>query len=226
MHEKISKTVGLNMERKQFNKIIVMIFFFLLMSPFLILLLWAFTKQWPAGNILPVEWGLRGWQYIVSPKNNILSVIGTSISLSLAVTLVATIISIPAGKALGLYDFPGKGMIELLVLAPIIIPPITIGMGIHVAFIRYGLVDTFLGVLLIHLVVVIPYGIRIFASVYKAMGLKWEEQSKILKAKGWQRFIYVTLPFLRPGLITSGILMFNVSFSQYFLDFLIGGEKS
>ncbi|WP_028307739.1 ABC transporter permease [Desulfitibacter alkalitolerans] len=214
------------MEAKQlFHKTMVLIFFFLLMFPFLILLLWAFTKQWPAGNVLPLEWGLRGWQYILSPNNKILSAIGTSISLSLAVTLAAVVISIPAGKALGLYEFPGKGLIEILVLAPIIIPPITIGMGIHVIFIKYGLVDTFLGVLLIHLVVVMPYGIRIFASVYKAMGLKWEEQSRVLKAKGWQRFFYVTLPFLRPGLISSGILMFNVSFSQYFLTFLIGGGK-
>lgn len=218
--------MGVSMERKQLvHKAIVMIFFFLLMSPFLILLLWAFSKVWTAGSILPQELGLRGWQYIFNPQNKILSVVGTSIALSLAVTLVATIISIPAGKALGLYDFPGKSIVEILVLAPIIIPTITIGMGIHVIFIKYGLVDTFLGVLLIHLVVVLPYGIRIFASVYKAMGLKWEEQGRILKANGWQRFVYVSLPFLRPGLITSGILMFNVSFSQYFLTFLIGGGK-
>ncbi|MEW6622520.1 MAG: ABC transporter permease subunit [Bacillota bacterium] len=208
-----------------FKKIIVLLFFSMLMFPFIVLILWAFSKHWPAGAILPVEWGLRGWHYMLNPQNKMLGVIGVSFGLSLSVTLLAIIISIPAGKALGLHDFPLKNLVEILVLAPIIIPPITVGMGIHIAFIKYGLADTFLGVMLIHLVVVLPYGIRIFASVYKAMGRKWDEQSRALKAKGWQRFLYVSLPMLRPGLIASGILMFNVSFSQYFLTFLIGGGK-
>jgi len=208
-----------------YRKLISLSVFFLLMAPFGILFLWAFTQSWSVGEVFPDQWGLRGWFYLFNPHNKILASLGTSILLSLLVTFAATLISIPAGKALGLYEFPGKTLVELLILAPIIIPPITVGMGIHVIFIKYGLTDTFLGVMLVHLPVVLPYGIRIFASIYKALGHKWEEQGRVLKANSIKRFIYITLPFLRPGLISGGILMFNVSFSQYFLTFLIGGGK-
>ncbi|NPV30087.1 MAG: ABC transporter permease subunit [Firmicutes bacterium] len=196
-----------------------------LIIPFTVLVLWAFTGQWPADSILPTRLGLRGWLYMFSPHGKVLPGLVMSVLLSLAVTFCALVISIPAGKALGLYDFPGKGLIELLVLAPIIIPSITVGMGLHTAFIKFGLADSFAGVLLVHLMVVLPYGIRIFASGYKAMGSKWEDQARVLRAGWWQRFIYVTLPFLYPAMVAGGILIFNVSFAQYFLTFLIGGGR-
>jgi putative spermidine/putrescine transport system permease protein len=197
----------------------------LLLLPFLVLLLWAFTRQWPATSIFPSQLGLRGWLYVFSPYSKVLSSLWLSIFLSLTVTVLSILIGIPAGKALGLYDFAGKSVVEILVLAPIIIPPIAVGMGLDTTFVKYGLTDTFIGVLLVQLVVVLPYGIRIFASAYKAMGSKWEDQARVLKAGRWQRFIWVTLPFLYPALASSSILMFNVSFSQYFLTFLIGGGQ-
>ena len=166
-----------------------------LVIPFIVLVLWAFTGHWPSTSLLPTKFGLRGWIYIFSSHSKVLPSLVTNVLLSLAVTLSALIISIPAGKALGLYDFPGKGLIEILVLAPIIIPPIAIGMGLHNTFIKLGLSDTFVGVLIVQLIVVLPYGIRIFASAFKAMGSKWDDQARVLRTKWWQRFIHVTLPF-------------------------------
>lgn len=196
-----------------------------ILFPILILVVWSFSQGWPADHLFPSQWGLRGWRHLFSPKSKMLASLGLSAFISLTVTLLALLLSIPAGKILGIYNFKGKRLVEILVLAPLIIPTVTVGMGIQLAFIRYGLADTVLGVILVHLPVVLPYGIRIFAGIYKALGLKWEEQAQILKANSWQRFRYVTLPFLYPGIVAAGVLMFNVSFSQYFLTYLIGGGK-
>lgn len=195
----------------------------LVLVPLSVLVVWSFSQGWPADRLLPEQWGFRGWLYLFSPKSKMLASLGLSLFISLTVTLIAMLLSIPAGKAMGIFEFRGKRLVEILILAPLIIPTITVGMGLQLAFIRYGLTDTVWGVILVHLPVVLPYGIRIFASIYKATGLKWEEQAQVLKANSWQRFRYVTLPFLYPGIIAAGVLMFNVSFSQYFLTYLIGG---
>lgn len=207
------------------NKIIALSIFFMLMTPFLILFLWSFCQSWLAGEVLPSQWGLRGWCFIMQPHSKVIHSLFVSISLSTVVTFIALLISIPAGKALALYDFPGKGIVELLILAPIIVPSIAVGMGIHLTFIKYGLADNFWGVVFVHLTMALPYSVRVFTSIFKAMGTKWDEQSKILKASSWQRFRYITWYFLKPGLITGSALVFNVSFSQYFLTFLIGGGR-
>ncbi|KUO58278.1 MAG: ABC transporter permease [Gracilibacter sp. BRH_c7a] len=207
------------------NKIFSLTIFYLLITPFIVLILWSFTQTWPAGELLPSEFGFRGWRYILEPHSKVWHSLLVSLSLSGAVTLISLIISIPAGKAIAHYDFVGKSLVETLILAPIIVPPIAVGMGIHLSFIKYGLADSFLGVLLIHLTVTLPYSVRIFISVFKAAGTKWDEQGRTLKANWWARFRYITWYLIKPGLVTGSALVFNVSFSQYFLTFLIGGGK-
>jgi putative spermidine/putrescine transport system permease protein len=57
------------------------------------------------------------------------------------------------------------------------------------------------------------------------MGNKMEAQAQVLGANMWQRFIHITLPLIYPGIFSAGIMVFIVSFSQYFLTFLIGGGQ-
>jgi putative spermidine/putrescine transport system permease protein len=214
-----------NRKKSAIQRIILIMFLMFLLLPFAVLLLWSFCQSWPADSLLPAELGLRGWKYLFSPSGKMLASLGLSVFISLTVTVLGLILSIPAGKALGLFQFPGKKFIEVLLLVPIIIPALTVGMGIHMAFIRYNLTDRLLGVILVQLPLVLPYGIRVFAGTYQALGLKWAEQAQMLKANRLQTFRYVMLPFLSPGLASAAILMFNVSFSQYFLTYLIGGGK-
>ncbi len=205
------------------KKIMLIMITLLLFIPISVLLVWSFSRLWPSEALFPNKLGLRGWSYLLSPRSKVFSSLAVSLFISFVVTVLGLILSIPAGKALGQLNFPGKNIIEVLILAPIIIPTITIGMGIHIVFIKWGLADKILGVILVQLPLVLPYGVRIFASVFKALGEKWEEQAKTLKANVWQGFWYVVFPLIRPGIIGASILMFNVSFSQYFLTFLIGG---
>ncbi|SFI27713.1 putative spermidine/putrescine transport system permease protein [Tindallia magadiensis] len=207
-----------------FSFIMHTIILFLLL-PLLVLVMWSFSKSWPWPNILPQELGLRGIMHVLSPSGRVLRNLLFSVRLSLVVTMVTLIISIPAAKALGVYHFKGKQLIKMLVLAPIIVPPVAIGMGIHLAFIRLGLANTFTGVVLVHLIPCLPYGIRILTDVFEIIGESMEQQARVLGANSLQTFTNITLPLIAPGLISAGSLVFIVSFSQYFLTFLIGGGR-
>ena len=198
---------------------------FVLLFPLLVLVIWAFTGSWPWPNLLPQSWTLEGWKYFLNPVNGALEALKTSFLIGLGVTILSLIISIPAGKALGIYDFPGKEIIKILVLAPIIVPPLAVTLGIHINFIKFGLSDSMMGVIIVHLIPTIPYSIRILTHVFEGVGNKLEAQAQVLGASMWQRFIHVTLPLIYPGIFSAGIMVFIVSFSQYFLTFLIGGGQ-
>jgi len=195
----------------------------LIFIPLLVLLLWSFGKRWPWPFILPTEYSLRGISYVFSGAGSSLSVILFSVLLSSAVTVLALAVSIPAARALGLYEFRGKGFFKMLVLLPLIISPVAVGTGIQVLFIKLGLANTFLGVVLVHLIPCLPYGIRILTNVFEALGDSMELQARTLGAGRAQTFLYVTLPLISPGLVSAAGLVFIVSFSQYFLTFIIGG---
>lgn len=206
-------------------KFIMYVLIFLLIFPLGVLVLWSFVKIWPWPNLIPKNFGIRAFKYILNPTNKSLRILCLSVCVSSVVTIITLLMSIPAAKALGVYNFKGKNLFKMLVLAPIIVPPIAVAMGIHVAFIKIGLANTFIGVVLVHLIPCLPYGIRILTNVFEITGESMEMQARVLGASPVQTFIKITLPLIAPGLLSAGSLVFIVSFSQYFLTFLIGGGR-
>ncbi|SHJ88369.1 ABC transporter permease [Paramaledivibacter caminithermalis] len=207
------------------SKVIMCVIIFLLIFPLGVVLLWSFVKIWPWPNLVPRDFGIRAFEYILNPNNKSIRILCFSVCLSSVVTVITLLISIPAAKALGVYNFKGKDFFKILVLAPIIVPTIAVAMGIHVAFIKLGLANTVLGVVLVHLIPCLPYGIRILTNVFEIIGESMEMQARVLGANSIQTFIRITLPLIAPGLLSAGSLVFIVSFSQYFLTFLIGGGR-
>ncbi|MBB6445596.1 ABC transporter permease [Bacillus benzoevorans] len=206
-------------------KWIVGFFLGILLLPLAVIIIWSFARNWPWPKIFPSDFGMRGWEYFIAPSSKSIQVLLFSLGLSFIVTLAVLVITIPAAKALALYQFRGKRLIEILTFAPIIVPTVAVAMGIHVQFIRMGLANTLIGVVLIHLIPCIPYTVRILKSVFELVGEKMELQARVLGAGKIQTYVYVTLPMILPGIISAGSMAFIVSFSQYFLTFLIGGGK-
>ena len=197
----------------------------LLFLPILLMVGWSVNSSWPWPNLLPTGFTLRGFKYAISPSTEGFIVLLKSMLLSIIVTIITLLISIPSAKALAFYEFWGKGLIKLLILLPLIVPIMTVAMGIHISFIKLGLANTYLGVILIHVLPGIPYGVRILMNIFEINGEKIEYQGRILGARPMQVFIYITLPIISPGLIVAGSLIYIISFSQYFITFLIGGGK-
>lgn len=193
--------------------------------PLVPLLIWSAAFRWYFPDVLPTAWSSRAWAYALSPSAQVLPALGYSMLVATAVTLLSILIGIPAGRALGLYQFKGKTAVQFLILAPTIVPTIAVAMGIHVAFIRYGLADTLPGVILVHLIPVTPYMVLILASVFATYNLDYEAQARALGATPWQAFWHVTLPIIWPGLLVGSLFAFIISWSQYLLTLLIGGGR-
>lgn len=191
--------------------------------PIATLLMWSIARSWPWPELFPTELSIRGLAHVFKQSSGALKSLATSFKLSAVVTLASLVASILAGKALGIHDFRGKRLVKLLSIAPIIVPSISVAMGIHTVFIKLGLSNTFAGVVLVHMITTLPYGIRIFTDIFEITGERLEDQAKVLGASPFRAFVHITLPVISPGIVSAGSLMFIVSFSQYFLTFLIGG---
>ncbi|MCG0276463.1 MAG: ABC transporter permease subunit [Thermosediminibacteraceae bacterium] len=196
-----------------------------ILFPIVVLMLWAFAREWPWPHLFPTGFSVRGWIHLFNPTTGALPVLLYSVMLSSLVAFITVTLSLPAARALAFYDFRGKRALEIFILSPMVIPTTAVAMGIHVNFIRIGLADTFWGVVICHLLPCIPYGIKILTGVFEALGDRIEQQARVLGAGRLKTYLYVTLPLISPGLITASIMAFVVSFSQYFLTFLIGGGR-
>lgn len=208
---------------KNLKNLIINIILITLTMPLLILFIWAVASSWVFPKIIPNEFSIRGFEYILSSEN--VRILINSILISIAVVILTMSISIPASKAIALYDFKGKKIFELLVLSPIIIPVISVAMGIQLTFIKMGLANTVLGVIIINIIPCIPYGVKMITDVYKIIGDKYELQATMLGANKLDILRYITIPLILPGVIGASSMCFIISFSQYFLTLLIGGGR-
>ena len=200
--------------------IILMLAFFL--APLTTFFINAFSFRWFYPQFIPNEFSLDAWSTIFSPGYGLLEAMGNSLFIAIIVTIVSVIIGIPAARALGLYEFRFKRLVEFLIIAPIIVPPVSVIVGITVNFIRLGLYANIVGVMLVHLIPVMPYVVLTLSGVFANYNPEFEQQAKSLGAGPIATFWYVTLPSIFPGLMVAGLFAFLVSWSQYILTFAIG----
>jgi putative spermidine/putrescine transport system permease protein len=196
------------------------------MLPFLQLTIWSLSNRWFYPDIHPQQWGLRAWHYVFSTAGSqIISALMQSLLVAAATAILAVIIGFPAGRALGLYDFKGKDLISVLLTLPVIIPPLCVAMGLQLWFIRLGLAETFIGVVLVHLTFCLPYAVFVMWGVFSNYNPDYEDQARTLGASTAKVLIRVMLPLTFPGLIVAGLFSFLLSWSQYLSTLIIGGGR-
>jgi putative spermidine/putrescine transport system permease protein len=194
--------------------------------PFLVLLLWSLAQQWFFPDLWPQHWGLRAWRYVFTTVGaQVVTALGQSLVVAAVTALLAVAIGLPAGRALGLYDFPGKDLFAVLLTLPVIVPPLCVAMGLHLWFIRLGLAESYLGVVAVHLTFCLPYAVFVLWGVFANYNLDYEHQARSLGASTWEVMTRVMLPLVMPGIVVAGLFAFLLSWAQYLSTLIIGGGR-
>jgi putative spermidine/putrescine transport system permease protein len=194
--------------------------------PFIQLTLWSVSHQWFYPHLWPNQWGVRAWSYVVDIAGiRILQAIGQSTAVAAVTAVIALAIGYPAGRALGLYDFRGKDLISVVLTLPVIVPPLCVAMGLQLWFIRLGISETFVGVVLVHLTFCLPYTVFVMWGVFSNYNPDFESQARSLGASAVTVIGRVMLPLTFPGIVVAGLFAFLLSWSQYLATLIIGGGK-
>ena len=194
--------------------------------PFVVLMIWSFSNRWFYPELWPRQWGLRAWDYVFGTAGyQIIAALVQSMLVALATALISVAIGVPAGRALGLYDFRGKDLISVILTLPVIVPPLCVAMGLHFWFIKMGLASTFAGVVLVHLTFCLPYSVFVLWGVFSNYNPDYEAQARSLGATAWKVIARVMLPLTFPGIMVAALFSFLLSWSQYLSTLIIGGGR-
>jgi putative spermidine/putrescine transport system permease protein len=194
--------------------------------PFVPLVLWSLSSQWFSPDLFPRAWGLRAWTYAFGTAGpQVIAALGHSVAVAAATALVSLAVGLPAGRALGLYDFRGKNLISVLLILPVVVPPLCVSMGFHLWFIRLGLAETFAGVVMVHLTFCLPYTVFVMWGVFSNYNPEFEQQARSLGASPAATIWRVMVPMTRPGVVVAGLFSFLLSWTQYLSTLIIGGGK-
>lgn len=212
-------------EKKQYRMGYVILFFVAaaILIPAAVMLVWIFTERWAWPDLIPQVFSLRALSEIMGRKEEMVGLFASSIFISTVVALLSVIIGIMTTRALVFYRFFGRKVMSFFTVLPFMVPATVFAMGIQVTFIRMGLNNTVVGVIIAHLICSLPYAVRLLQDGTEAVGKKLEEQARVLGAGPGTAFLKVTLPMLAPVILSAASMSYIVSFSQYFLTLLIGG---
>lgn len=201
--------------------VFVLAFFILL--PMATLIIWVFTERWAWPDLIPQVFSDRAFREIFRRKTELIRVFMSSVMISLMVAFLSAIIGLMTARALAFYEFIGKKWISFFTILPLMVPGTVFAMGIQIAFIKLGWNNTIFGVVLVHLICSLPYAVRLLMDGMQAVGIKLEEQAKVLGANPMIAFWRISLPLLAPVILSAFSMSYVVSFSQYFLTLMIGG---
>lgn len=196
-----------------------------LLLPLLPLALWSIARNWTFPHVLPQGLSTGAWRALAAESGALAEALTTTLVVAVGTTLLALLVGLPAGRALGLHRFRGRGLVEVLLMAPLLVPGIAVAMGLHGLLIGAGLASTPLGVMLAHLVPALPYVVLVGAAAFANFDRRLEDQARSLGATPWQVAWHVTLPAVLPGVVLAALLAFLVSWSQYVLTLLVGGGR-
>lgn len=197
----------------------------IILFPLFITIVWIFTERWPWPNLLPKAFSLRAINEVWSRKEQLISMLLSSIGISTAVGILSIIIGTMTARALTCYEFAGKKLVHFLTILPFMVPATVFAMGVQITFIKLGLNNTIFGVVIAHLICSLPYAVRLIIDGMEAVGTGLEEQARVLGAGAGTAFFKTTFPLLSPVLVSALCMSYVVSFSQYFLTLLIGGGE-
>ena len=114
----------------------------------------------------------------------------------------------------------------VLLIAPMIVPRIIIAIGLFYLFARLGLVGSWLGLVLGHTVIALPFVLITMIAVVQAYDERLDQAAAVCGAGTFMRLRRVTLPLLAPGALSAFLFAFVTSLDELTIALFVTGGLS
>jgi molybdate transport system permease protein len=164
----------------------------------------------------------------------------TALLISLKVSLVATLVVLPPGVALGLLfarrQFPGKSFLETLAYLPLVLPPTAVGylllsllarngpLGVKAVGFDLDLLFTWKGAVLASALMAFPLVARTARIAFEQVSPRLEAMGRTLGMGPLRVLWEITLPLARRGLLASGVLGFSRALGEFGATVIVAGN--
>lgn len=204
--------------------LLAIVFFLWLFVPFAMALLWSLVdpdKPWSYPDLFPQKLSFRRWGDMWL-TTSLPAAIGNSYLLAPVVAFLTLLLAAPTAYAFGRIPFRGKAVAQMLSLLPLVLPSFIIALFFTSLLYKLGIYNKFAGIVLGHVVLFLPYAIRILTVSFSQVRQDLVDAARDLGASPWARFSAAYLPVLRPGILAALIIVFIQSIEEFAIAFVLG----
>lgn len=212
-----------------------------LYAPMLFIPLFSFNN----GTVVafPIEsFGVRWYNQLFNTPEVVRALVN-SLKVAIPAALISTAVAILACRALTRYNLPLKRTLTSPIMLPLFLPDILMGLSILQVINQFrnaiapllpsGLQEIFsdyfpslLTVALGHVLILLPFAMTVLLSAFEGLDKSLEEASADLGEDEFHTFTRVILPLVMPGILSSLILCFIVSFDEFIIAFFASGTEN
>ncbi|SHI41459.1 putative spermidine/putrescine transport system permease protein [Aureimonas altamirensis DSM 21988] len=140
-------------------------------------------------------------------------------------TLVSVVLGTLAALGLAGSALPLAGLFRTVFLLPMVVPAVVLGVGLQISLARIGLSSTYLGVIVSHSVLCIPFVIVSVSTALAGIDRTSLRAAASLGANPFTVFRRVTMPLAAPGIVTGAVFAFATSLDEVVLTLFVAGPN-
>lgn len=200
------------------------LFVVFMLAPLVIVCVVAFT---PEGYLsLPTRGPSLRWFKAIFAYPEFLRAFYASLWLAALSSTLAILLSVPAALAIARYRFPGREAITALFMSPLMVPHVVLGIAFLRFFSQIGISGTFTGLVLSHVIVIMPFALRLVLAASYGIDRRIEHAAISLGADTLTAFRWVTLPLILPGVVSGWLLAAINSFDEVTMTVFIASPAT
>jgi putative spermidine/putrescine transport system permease protein len=137
-----------------------------------------------------------------------------SIQVAVVTAILSTILGTLASVGMVRGRFPGRSLVNGLVLSPLIVPVIIIAIGMFSLYVRWKITGSLLGLVIAHTTLAVPFVIVSVTTSLRTIDRNLELAAQNLGAGPVQTFRRITLPLILPGVLAGALFAFLTSWDE------------
>ena len=184
----------------------------------------AFATSW-FGGWLPDGFTDRWFRAAITDFDLPQILVATAF-ITLAVAAIGLLVGVPAAYVLARRRFRVKGVVQVLLLLPLLLPPITYGIPLATMLYEFRLAGTAAGVIVANLVPALPLVVLLLTPFFEQIDPNLERAARVLGASPLRVFTRVLVPLAAPGVLAAALIVIVRALALFELTFLTSGADS
>lgn len=200
------------------------VFVVFVLAPILIVCAVAFT---PEGFLsLPTKGLSLRWFRAILDYPEFVSAFRDSLWLAVLSSTIAIGLAVPAALGIARYRFWGRDAMTALFMSPLMVPHVVLGIAFLRFFSEIGLSGSFVGLVLAHVIVIMPFALRLVLASSYGIDPRIEHAAVSLGAGPATVFKRVTFFLILPGVVSGWMLAFISSFDEVTMTVFIASPQT
>ncbi|WP_254863239.1 carbohydrate ABC transporter permease [Halovivax gelatinilyticus] len=165
------------------------------------------------GMTITFENYTRAWDYSTAPMSR---AIRNTFIVTIPSVLIVMLLGVMAAYPFARFEFPLKTTLFFLILLVMAAPPELVAMGNYNALHEFGLFDTYMGLILIHIGWGLGWVVLFLRNFLLGIPREIEEAARIDGASRYQIFRTIILPLSTPALVSVAVIQFTWVWNAFF----------